>query len=351
MEENTSTMPGQLLNFTPTACTDDEIAALALQIEDIHLFDETKKRKYKLDSIPDSEIAFADYLAEVERLLQFLRDLKLAHSIANAVGSDASILDEILRAETQARGDRQVAFAMSTGEGDPEAPPPYAELACQNSAEGERDLISRLATEGFHYDEPNVTAGPSGHYVQKQGDLLESLAQRASQCIACTEKFRYTQVTRLQCGHQYCGTCLREFLLRGIIDHDLALIPPRCCGTPVARQIISDTLNEKEKTEFEDAEIEKETRDKTYCSNATCGKFIRPLHVVPGNSTCPHCGHDTCALCKNPAHNDDCPADPALRATLDLGDDNHWQRCFSCRSLVAIEWGCNHMTYVQYPKT
>jgi hypothetical protein len=71
MEENTSTMPGQLLNFTPAACTDDEIAALALQIEEIHLFEETKKCKYKLDSIPDSEIAFADYLVEVERLLQF----------------------------------------------------------------------------------------------------------------------------------------------------------------------------------------------------------------------------------------------------------------------------------------
>lgn len=186
----------------------------------------------------------------------------------------------------------------------------------------------------------------SVNYLQKQDDTLGTLAQRASQCIACTEMLRCTEVTQLRCGHQYCGKCLREFIMRGIMDHDLALIPPRCCGTPVSQQVVTEALTEKEHAEFEDAEIEKATRDKTYCSNATCGKFIAPRHIVAGNLSCPHCGHSTCAICKTPEHQDDCPADSALQSVLELGIDNQWQRCFSCRSLVAISWGCNHMTYV-----
>ncbi len=325
---------------------DDEIVALTLQLDEIACREETKKAKHAAENIPDLEVAYASYLMEIEAHLAFLKDIKLAHSIANAVDADAHAIEEIAQAEAQANQDRQAALRMSSDDPELEAPPPYTEQARDEFLDDEvmRRLAALLTSNDDLYSDPEPEAGPSVPYAQRQAEALGILSRPSSECTACLNDFRLAEITQLKCEHQYCASCLKRFIMRGVVDHDLAYIPPRCCGDVVPFGTIVSTLTEEEMEEFSHAELEKKTKDKTYCSNPECGRFIAPTHILAGEATCPKCSHKTCAMCKNPQHEDGCPNDTALQATLDLGEENQWRRCFSCRSLVAIEWGCNHMT-------
>ncbi|KAI0611949.1 FAD/NAD(P)-binding domain-containing protein [Pyrenophora tritici-repentis] len=327
---------------------DDEIVALSLQLEEINYREETKKAKYTPDNVPDLEVAYASYLTEIETHLAFLKDVKLAHSIANAVDADAEVIAELAQVETQAQEDRRVAVQMSSDDPDLEAPPPYAEVVRDDSIENEvvRRMTALLSSEHDAHDDLENEAGLSVSYTQRQADAMGKLARNQFECIACREEFRFADITHIGCDshHQYCSSCLKQFIMNGVVSHDLAYLPPRCCGKEVSRSIILGCLTAEELEDFTNAEIEKQTPVKTYCSNSECGRFIAPCHIAAGEATCPRCRTKTCTTCNSPQHEGDCPADSSLQAILDLGAENQWCRCFSCRSMVAIEWGCNHMT-------
>jgi hypothetical protein len=327
---------------------DDEITALSLQLEEAHYREETKKAKYSGDNVPDLELAYAAHLNEIEAQLAFLKDVKLAHSIANAVDTDAAAIHEITQAESQAQEDRQYAIRVSSDDPELEAPPPYTEKLRNEFID---DQVARQFEELFLgdeslYDEPEVEAGPSVPYAQRQAQALGSISKERFQCCACLGEYRWDAVSKLQCGDQYCNTCLKRVIMRAVIDKDLVYMPPRCHAVAIPSDIVAGLLSTEEMEEFQNAEIEKSTTDKTYCSNADCGKFILPRHIQAGEARCPHCNTRTCVNCKGPHHELECPADPDIQLTLALGNENRWQRCYSCRALVQIEWGCNHMTYV-----
>ncbi|KAF9696797.1 hypothetical protein EKO04_005389 [Ascochyta lentis] len=324
---------------------DDEIVALTLQMDEINYREETKKAKYPIDEVPDLELAYSSYLTEIEAHLTFLRDVKLAHSIANAVDTDAVVIAEITHGDQQAQDDHCVAVQMSTDDPELEKPPPYTQQVRNDYIEDEivRRLATMLTTEDDVYEDPQVEAGPSVPYARRQAVALEKLALEVFECTGCASEFRWTSTTQLSCGHGYCEPCLRKFIMAGVVDRELMLVPPRCCSIPVPFGVIASTLTEAEMDDFQHAELEKATKNKTYCSNPDCGRFITPNDIVAGEATCSRCEIKTCAVCKATGHEGDCPEDPDIQATLDLGAENKWQRCFSCWSLVEIEWGCNHM--------
>ncbi len=283
-----------------------------------------------------------------KRHLQVLKDARLAHCFARAIHLDGEAIAELSQLEAQAGEDRQVAVRMSHVDQELEPPPPYTDKVREEFIEDEHARpLNRLLSSHEGFDHHGTTiAGPSEPYAHRQADALEQLATVAFQCAACTETFRWADLMQLQCEHEYCGRCLKAFILRGVKEHDLTLIPPRCCGKPLPHAFIVNTLSDKEMEDFRSAQVERDTKDKTYCSNTECGQFVDLEHIEGANATCPRCESQTCAMCKSASHENDCPADLDLRAVLELGSRNKWQRCFSCRSLVAIQWGCNHMTYV-----
>ena len=337
----------QIIQAGHATIAEDEITALKLHIEDVCEREESKKAKYPTANPPDLEIAYTIFLDGLRSQLQVLHDLKIAHSTANAVDLDGTATAKLSQEEAQDKLDRQLAVRLSDGELNFEAPPPYTEQAQEISLEDK--LVRRL--EDLHtWDDIETdgaaVAGPSQPCVRHQANILGAMSRKVFQCTACMDGFRWADATQLNCGHEYCQSCLKEVIMRGVKDHDLALIPPRCCGKPVIQDIIVNILSAEEMDDFQSAVTEKDTKDKTYCGNVECGKFVAPMHILAGKATCPYCKSQTCAICKGNAHEGDCPADAAIQATLKLGTENHWQRCFSCRSLVAIEWGCKHMTYV-----
>ena len=278
---------------------DDEIVALALQLEEITYREETKKAKYTPDNIPDLEVAYAEYLTEIEAHLAFLKDVKLAHSIASAVDADAEAIAEIAQVEAQAQEDRRVAVQMSSDDPDLEAPPPYAEVVRNDSIEDEviRRMATLLSLEHDPHDDLEDEAGPSVSYTQRQADVMGKLARNQFECIACREEFRFADITQIGCDnhHQYCGSCLKQFIMNGVVNHDLICLPPRCCGKEVSRAVIISSLTAEELENFTNAEIEKQTQEKTYCSSPECDRFIAPCYIAAGEATCPRCRNKTCS--------------------------------------------------------
>ncbi|KAF2197063.1 hypothetical protein GQ43DRAFT_381862, partial [Delitschia confertaspora ATCC 74209] len=76
---------------------DDEIAALTLQLEEIDLISSEDKGKYHSGSLPDTQIPFVSLHAEIQAHIAYLNDLKLAHSIAYAVDTDAQAIADAMR--------------------------------------------------------------------------------------------------------------------------------------------------------------------------------------------------------------------------------------------------------------
>ncbi|PYI24505.1 hypothetical protein BO99DRAFT_455544 [Aspergillus violaceofuscus CBS 115571] len=162
-------------------------------------------------------------------------------------------------------------------------------------------------------------------------------------CCVCLEKFQQNEVTRVGCDHTYCHGCIRELFVRSL--HDQTLFPPRCCGQEIQLALVEGLLNEEELDNFNNRHIEHTTAHPVYCGNRACGAFVRPELITGDRARCTGCLNLTCTMCMSPYHFDaDCPEDPAIQNTLALANQEGWQRCPSCRTVVQLDRGCNHMT-------
>ena len=326
---------------------ESDLVALSKQLEEVDLHEAEQKGKYPAAKPPDNHVASAYFRDEIIARIGFLEDLKITHSIANAVHTDGQALANMTRSDSQAHRDQSLAAQMSRDEDELEAPPPYTESNAL--VPDEEDHAAWILDDSEDSDTPQPSTsgdrpGASATYIERQEVVLQKLARKQLECCACRDEFRSVEVVHLNCDHPYCKGCLKRLLLRATDDH--TLLPPRCCGRKISSAMIRSILSVEERRLFEEAEIEFATEDKTYCSNAKCEKFIPPSQIRADTAVCNHCGSTTCTMCKRSSHRGDCPADPALQATLALATDQGWQRCYACRAMVELNIGCNHMRYV-----
>jgi hypothetical protein len=96
------------------------------------------------------------------------------------------------------------------------------------------------------------------------------------------------------------------------------------------------------------------TPDRMYCGRRGCGAWIRPadIEIVTINhkrrrvGKCRKCKEKVCAKCGQRAHKSrECPQDEATKALLASAAERGWMRCYSCKMLVELKEGCNHMTW------
>jgi hypothetical protein len=190
-----------------------------------------------------------------------------------------------------------------------------------------------------------MQSGPSVGYAERQSQALERLLQRESQCVACSDKFQAYNTKRLACGHIYCENCLRHLFLQ--VTKDQALFPSRCCRQEIPLELVNTVLSPDDMETFQNAQIEFTTKDRTYCSNPDCAVFIPPIRVNADRASCGKCDRVTCVHCKGKFHPGDCLEDLDLQVTVKLAEEQGWCRCYSCKSMVELVDGCNHMRYVQ----
>ncbi|EHA19664.1 hypothetical protein ASPNIDRAFT_179760 [Aspergillus niger ATCC 1015] len=315
----------------PCSQIDEEIFVVAQQLQEIQAYLDSQKGKRRADGSPkDGQDIIREQYEELRTYLRSLEDKKLATSIALAVDSDSRVIAALTREEAQASDDRRLAIRMSVRDDDPDSLTMESEVE-QPNAVGEPQS-----------SDDECVAGPSMTYRERQALELEKSAATETQCCVCYESFYTHKVTRLDCNHKYCNDCLKDLFRRA--TKDSTLFPPRCCRMPIHLEIVQKHMSETEISDFRSAEIEFATTDRTYCCNASCGKFILPHNITAGRAQCPHCRSDTCAMCKNSFHTDDCVEDADLQATLALASTQRWQRCFRCRALVDLGIGCYHIT-------
>ncbi|KAE8391180.1 hypothetical protein BDV23DRAFT_171774 [Aspergillus alliaceus] len=162
-----------------------------------------------------------------------------------------------------------------------------------------------------------------------------------SKCCTCYDTFPSSETIRLECGDIYCTDCLKGFFIRATKDEQL--FPPRCCRQNIPVSAIAAKMTTEELHVFASAEVEFSTKNRVYCSNLRCGRFIPPSRIIWNRAQCGSCQYSTCAICKNIFHYGYCPEDPGLRGTLEFASSQGWQRCFACGTVVELETGCYHI--------
>jgi hypothetical protein len=324
---------------------DDELTALTLQLEEIGLYSQGGKGKHPVDHPPDVDIAFANFQAELHSYKTFLDDQKLAQSIAAAVHSDSLLIGDLTSQDVQAHENRRVALNLSITDPEIEAPPPSTHDDLRDDV---HDCMSTVtgniaAASVIEFSDDETDAGPSMSYTERQADTMKKLSMEF-RCCACTDRFPRASMVTTPCKDRYCIDCIKTLFMQSTKDE--GLYPPRCCKQVIPPALVARHMDPDELAVFELATVEYATRDKTYCSNHACARFIIPDNIEPGTNraSCSQCGTDTCAICKGAFHHDtDCPDDPSLQQTKELAREMGWQTCFNCDRIVDLWTGCNHM--------
>ncbi|PSS15017.1 hypothetical protein M430DRAFT_104742, partial [Amorphotheca resinae ATCC 22711] len=169
--------------------------------------------------------------------------------------------------------------------------------------------------------------------------------------MACQDQFPITELVQASCSHEYCQDCSTALFTHAIKDQ--SMFPPKCCGQPITLESVRKFLTAELIDDFKRTKEERDTPNRTYCSNKTCSAFLKPIETrkpatlcVDDNLTCSSCGTITCTICKGAAHYGDCPADTNLQRALETATENNWKRCKACGQIVERIDGCNHMICV-----
>ncbi|KAH6691802.1 hypothetical protein BKA61DRAFT_647902 [Leptodontidium sp. MPI-SDFR-AT-0119] len=258
--------------------------------------------------LSDSQFAIELFRDDLERTASILTDLQMTRSIARACQMDGDVLRALLSEEQTAASDRAAECRL----GDVQTP----------ADELDSESIGAASNSGSGEPESSDWAGTR--------QTAQALYRR---CIACQEQVQLSHTALVPCD-----------LFRASATDD-SLFPPRCCHQPIpttgaVRILLTSTLIQQYKLK----KVEFDTPDRTYCSNPLCAAFIQEENIFDEEASCPGCKSVTCTLCKAASHEGDCPADTALQQVLQTAADCGWQRCFSCRRLVELDIGCNHIT-------
>lgn len=326
---------------------EDELAALALEMEDLELIAKADKGKSRLGNLPDHALARDAYQREITNRIALLKDVILAHSVDRAIEADARLLAHLTNVESQAQRDRALAVRQSTGSTIGPARQVIAKapsIGCfpSTSKFGQGPVPSALQTKQFAVTPSAVEGGKSLDVRFKTLGISEKISSKPK-CCSCLDEDRADLITT-SCEHVYCVDCLKILFVKATKDE--SLFPPRCCRSEIPYEKIQEHLSAQEQQAFEDASTEFRSTFRIYCSNPVCSKFIPGIDGLSRHVTCNHCSVRTCIACKGPSHATfDCPKDQTLQSVLALAKAQGWQRCQKCHAMVELTIGCNHMVY------
>lgn len=320
-------------------CHQDTGCILQLLEDDLQHLERQQKGKQAAGNPTDLELTIAIMKDEILAAQTSIQDEILAISTGTAIATDQNILISIKNEERLADQDHRYAIALDSDGRDASnlstrgIPIPEDNDDKNAVSTIMADLMNRVSLS----DNPGNDAGPSR-------SASSSKAKAAGmECAACLEQYDTGSLFMSSCGHSYCRDCNRQLFIGAIRDEEL--YPPRCCGQIVPPGIALRLLNYHELQDFCERAIEHSTKDRVYCAEPTCSKFIPPFKIENEHGTCSQCRQATYLPCRSLAHPGvDCPMDDKLQSVLTMADEENWRRCSSCRAMIELHHGCNHMT-------
>lgn len=311
---------------------------IGLQLEDLN--EQLSLRKGKspeTQQLSDEDLAFQIQQEEFERTLTELADIRMAHSIGRAVQDDGASIVILQGEESRAAADREMACDL--GGEIAESMPFLLNLRTDNDSLSFYSALNVDDDDGHDNNTTftSVVAESSTLAASRHGRHLDN----RHECVACNEE---SEVVQMPCSDYYCRRCTVRLFEGATTDE--TLFPPRCCRQTIPNSLVRHFLGRDLAARVERKAIEYGTPNRTYCYSPACATFIEPGYINRDVGTCPkaQCGRRTCVLCKKPAHHGDCPTDDNVEEVLELSQLEGWQRCSSCRQMVELRTGCNHIT-------
>ncbi|GES63562.1 Zinc finger, C6HC-type [Aspergillus terreus] len=309
----------------------DRDSKLILQLlsEDLEDIEHKQKGKQRTGNLSDHEVALACMRHEILAARTSIEDSILAISTSAAIATDQKVLASLRQEETLATQDHHYALALNGDEQTLDAPHAGAENHNEDAVSiALGDIMDRVT---IHNEAHSRTGGPTS-----------ASSSRApvprKECASCLEKCE-PMLFMDSCRHAFCHDCTRQMFLGATKDEEL--YPPRCCGHIVTPGIAMRVLDYAELRSFSEKAMEYSAKDRVYCADATCSKFIPPFAIQDELATCPECHQQTHVPCRSLAHpHVDCPMDVALHDVLDMAEAQHWRRCYHCRAMVELQHGC-----------
>ncbi|EHK49360.1 hypothetical protein TRIATDRAFT_82700 [Trichoderma atroviride IMI 206040] len=289
------------------------------------------KGKHRAGEQSDAELAAGLYRLELESLASFQYDHTMSRSIAHAVLTDGELVAEHVFEEEQATHDRE--FAIH-GE--------YPEQISRTTTPGtvmNEEMIKKLTALYVGNAEP-PNGEPSSSHASPA--VTSATVSEQRQCVSCMTDVPFFETVQCPCSHEYCRGCIADLFKAAMYDE--SLFPPRCCRQAIPLGLNQIFLPAKLVGQYRAKELEYATKDRTYCHLPNCSTFIPPAFIKGDIAICQKCQSETCTICKSQSHEDNCPQDTATLDLLRIASENDWQRCYSCRRMVDLITGCNHIT-------
>ncbi|KAF8248698.1 hypothetical protein K440DRAFT_599895 [Wilcoxina mikolae CBS 423.85] len=320
----------------------DAIAIISFIQEDASAISAQQKGKQEQSCLSDNELAFEILLNDLQETERSVNDRRLADSISKAVDSDKAAIARLVDDEKRARAERAEALS-TTGRPTNHEGRNQLHTSSTSSAPQHSPIYQEYpkTTERNGNEEEAADAKPSSSYKQRQ-ERAEAHHAPKTICNACTDHYPSDHTIKAPCSHSYCHGCIRSLFIHSITDE--SLYPPRCCGQHIPFDTVYSLLSDQEVESFRQSVVEYTTSDRIYCPTADCGKFIPPANIRGENATCGVCSRRACVHCKAAEHDGDCAEDELLQMVLHTASEEGWQRCFRCRAMVELDYGCNHMT-------
>jgi hypothetical protein len=170
------------------------------------------------------------------------------------------------------------------------------------------------------------------------------------ECITClADDVPIRKTAKLECNHRMCLACLSRIFTLSTTDPQL--MPPRCCtDNAIPLRHVDRIFDDDFKRLWNRKYAEYTTKDRLYCPTKGCGLWIKPKYIHYDRATrrkmgvCSKCKTKVCKKCGVRWHGSrECHNDDGTKRVIDMGKEQGWQRCHSCRAMVQLAEGCNHM--------
>lgn len=204
---------------------------------------------------------------------------------------------------------------------------------------------------------PTTTAGPGVAEGSSEVGrcpyfipILYSFGLRVDCLICLSDEIPINKTAKLSCGHHMCYSCLKRQFTLSVSDPQH--MPPTCCTDDhIPLKHVEKLFDDKFKRLWNKKYQEYTTANRFYCPMKNCGEWIKPkFQRDPATgrkfARCGRCNTKVCYLCNAKFHTRrDCPRDEETNRIVQMGKDEGWQRCPSCKTMVELKEGCNHMTW------
>lgn len=222
--------------------------------------------------------------------------------------------------------------------------------ALREDADG-RTKRAKLETATAKQSLSPVVTGKAGTAISLIASEHRARVPTELTCASCLDLHRKSDMLELPCKdqdtqgqHAYCRECLQRLFESSVTDP--SHFPPRCCSKIISLSSCKPFLSQALVARFLMRQEELGTVNRTYCSNTTCSKWIRPANIRANEATCAECKQKTCAVCKGKQHTGLCPEDKDTKELMNVARRQRWQTCPSCKEMVELERGCYHITQV-----